>query len=138
MATKQLSVFLENKTGRLNDVTKILGQAGVNMTAFSVADNSDFGILRVIVPEPEKVRTLLKDRGFAVSLTDVIAVNIPNKSGSLDKVLDLLAEAKIYIEYMYAFSVQKKANAIIRCEKIRDAIDVLKKKNVELLHASDI
>ncbi|HOH95750.1 MAG: amino acid-binding protein [Paludibacteraceae bacterium] len=133
MATKQLSVFLENKTGRLNDVTKILGQAGVNMTAFSVADNSDFGILRVIVPEPEKVRTLLKDRGFAVSLTDVIAVNIPNKSGSLDKVLDLLAEAKIYIEYMYAFSEGETASVVIKPDNMVQASEILQKHKIHLL-----
>ena len=133
MATKQLSVFLENKTGRLNDVTKILGQAGVNMTAFSVADNSDFGILRVIVPEPEKVCTLLKDRGFAVSLTDVIAVNIPNKSGSLDKVLDLLAEAKIYIEYMYAFSEGETASVVIKPDNMVQASEILQKHNIRLL-----
>lgn len=133
MATKQLSVFLENKTGHLNDVTKILGQAGVNMTAFSVADNSDFGILRVIVPEPEKVRTLLKDRGFAVSLTDVIAVNIPNKSGSLDKVLDLLAEAKIYIEYMYAFSEGETASVVIKPDNMVQASEILQKHKIHLL-----
>lgn|SRR5574344_767414 len=133
MATKQLSVFLENKTGRLNDVTKILGQADVNMTAFSVADNSDFGILRVIVPEPEKVRTLLKDRGFAVSLTDVIAVNIPNKSGSLDKVLDLLAEAKIYIEYMYAFSEGETASVVIKPDNMVQASEILQKHKIHLL-----
>lgn len=133
MATKQLSVFLENKTGRLNDVTKILGQAGVNMTAFSVADNSDFGILRVIVPEPEKVRTLLKDRGFAVSLTDVIAVNIPNKSGSLDEVLDLLAEAKIYIEYMYAFSEGETASVVIKPDNMVQASEILQKHKIHLL-----
>lgn len=133
MATKQLSVFLENKAGRLNDVTKILGQAGVNMTAFSVADNSDFGILRVIVPEPEKVRTLLKDRGFAVSLTDVIAVNIPNKSGSLDKVLDLLAEAKIYIEYMYAFSEGETASVVIKPDNMVQASEILQKHKIHLL-----
>jgi len=133
MATKQLSVFLENKTGRLNDVTKILGQAGVNMTAFSVADNSDFGILRVIVPEPEKVRTLLKDRGFAVSLTDVIAVNIPNKSGSLDKVLDLLAEAKICIEYMYAFSEGETASVVIKPDNMVQASEILQKHKIHLL-----
>ncbi|NCC98362.1 MAG: amino acid-binding protein [Bacteroidia bacterium] len=133
MATKQLSVFLENKTGRLNDVTKILGQAGINMTAFSVADNSDFGILRVIVPEPEKVRILLKDKGFAVSLTDVIAVNIPNKAGSLDKVLDLLAEAKIYIEYMYAFSEGETASVVIKPDNMVQASEILQKHNIRLL-----
>jgi hypothetical protein len=103
------------------------------MTAFSVADNSDFGILRVIVPEPEKVRTLLKDRGFAVSLTDVIAVNIPNKSGSLDKVLDLLAEAKIYIEYMYAFSEGETASVVIKPDNMVQASEILQKHKIHLL-----
>ena len=91
MTTIQLSIFLENKTGRLNDVTKVLSKAGVNMRAFSVADNSDFGILRLLVDDTEKAKQVLKENGFAVSTTDVIALNISNTVGTLDKILDLLA-----------------------------------------------
>ena len=105
MIIKQLSVFLENKVGRLNHVAEILGGAGINMTAFSVADNSDFGILRVIVHEPERAQKLLKEHLFAVSLTDVICLKIGNQPGSLSSVLKILEKEGIYIEYMYAFSL---------------------------------
>ena len=103
MVIKQLSIFLENKTGRLNDVAKLLGDSGINMTAYSLADNSDFGILRVIVFRSCKGRKILKENRFAVSLTDVICVRIDNLPGALSKVLAILAKADIYIEYMYAF-----------------------------------
>ena len=85
MTTLQLSVFLENKTGRLNDVAKVLAEAGINMTAFSVADNSDFGILRVLVSDPEKAKQVLKEKGFAVKLTNVLALRIGNSAGTLSK-----------------------------------------------------
>ena len=83
MVIQQLSIFLENKAGRLNDVAALLGKAGVNMTAFSLADNSDFGILRVIVSDPHKAQEVLKAQKFAVSLTDVIHLQIANTPGSL-------------------------------------------------------
>ena len=112
MVIKQLSIFLENKTGRLNDVAKLLGDSGINMTAYSLADNSDFGILRVIVSDPAKAEKILKENRFAVSLTDVICVRIDNLPGALSKVLAILAKADIYIEYMYAFSEGEGANVV--------------------------
>ena len=87
MKAKQLSVFLENKGGRLMEVTAELGKAGINLSAMSIADNSDFGILRCIVSEPERAYDVLKAAGFAVKLTDVIALNCPNTSGALAVVL---------------------------------------------------
>jgi len=95
MQIKQLSVFLENKGGRLNDVAKILGQAGINMSAFSLAESSDFGILRVIVSDPVKAQAILKENKFAVSLTDVICVHVPNSPGSLAILLPTTALASI-------------------------------------------
>jgi len=125
MTTKQLSVFLENKKGRLNDVTKVLSAAGINMRAFSVADNSDFGILRLLVDDTEKAKQVLKDNGFAVSITDVIALNIDNKAGSLGKILDMLAAEDGYIEYMYAFSDGDTASVAIKVDNMESAIKAL-------------
>lgn len=133
MTTTQLSIFLENKTGRLNDVTKVLSKAGVNMRAFSVADNSDFGILRLLVDDTEKAKQVLKENGFAVSTTDVIALNISNTVGMLDKILDQLAQAKVYIEYMYAFSDGEKASVAIKPDDMNAALDTLSKNGVEMI-----
>ncbi|MBQ1651139.1 MAG: ACT domain-containing protein [Paludibacteraceae bacterium] len=133
MTTIQLSIFLENKTGRLNDVTKVLSKAGVNMRAFSVADNSDFGILRLLVDDTDKAKQVLKENGFAVSTTDVIALNISNTAGTLDKILDLLAQAKVYIEYMYAFSDGERASVAIKPDDMNAALDTLAKNGIEMI-----
>lgn len=133
MTTIQLSIFLENKTGRLNDVTKVLSKAGVNMRAFSVADNSDFGILRLLVDDTDKAKQVLKENGFAVSTTDVIALNISNTAGTLDKILDLLAQAKVYIEYMYAFSDGERASVAIKPDDMSAALDTLAKNGIEMI-----
>ena len=136
MVIKQLSIFLENKTGRLNDVSKLLGDSGINMTAYSLADNSDFGILRVIVSDPAKAEKILKENRFAVSLTDVICVRIDNLPGAISKVLAILAKADIYIEYMYAFSEGEGANVVIRPDKMQEAVKELNDHKVNLLDAS--
>lgn len=133
MTTLQLSVFLENKTGRLNDVAKVLAEAGINMTAFSVADNSDFGILRVLVSDPEKAKDVLKEKGFAVKLTNVLALRIGNSAGTLYGILDKLAESKVYIEYMYAFSEGEQASVVIRPNDIDQAIEILKANKIEFV-----
>ena len=133
MTTLQLSVFLENKTGRLNDVAKVLAEAGINMTAFSVADNSDFGILRVLVSDPEKAKQVLKEKGFAVKLTNVLALRIGNSAGTLYGILDKLAESKVYIEYMYAFSEGEQASVVIRPNDIDQAIELLKENKIEFV-----
>lgn len=138
MIVKQLSVFLENKTGRLNHVAKILGEAGINMTAFSVADNSDFGILRVIVHEPERAAQILRDHLLAVSLTDVICLRISNSAGSLSSVLTILENEGIYIEYMYAFSEGDDANVVIRPDKLEACLSALKKNNIEMWNREQI
>ena len=101
MLAKQLSVFLENKSGRLTEVTDVLGNAGVNLSAMSIADNSDFGILRCIVSDPDKAYQVLKASHFAVKMTDVIGFVCPHPSGSLAKVLKHLSDIGVFIEYMY-------------------------------------
>ncbi len=130
MVIQQLSIFLENKTGRLNEVAAVLGKAGVNMTAFSLADNSDFGILRVIVSNPTKALEALKEQKFAVSLTDVLHLQITNSPGSLSTVLHILANEGVYIEYMYAFSEGNAANVVIRPDNLSKAVEVLKQQEI--------
>lgn len=125
MIIKQLSIFLENRTGRINEVTKILGANGINMQAFSMAETADFGILRLIVPDVEKAVEVLRAADFAVMLTDVLCVNCPNVPGALAEILDKLSEKRIFIEYMYAFSDSGSANVIIRPDDISAAMQVL-------------
>ena len=125
MTTKQLSVFLENKTGRINEVTKILGKNGINMQAFSMAESTDFGILRLIVSAVEKAVEALRNENFAVMLTDVIGITCQNQAGSLSAILEQLAENQIFIEYMYAFAEGEKANVIVRPNDIERCMEVL-------------
>lgn len=139
MIIKQLSVFLENKTGRLNEVTQLLGNAGINMSAFSVADTSEFGILRVIVSDPEKALTILKEAEFSVRLTDVVCLNSPNEAGALARALDILSSENVFIEYLYAYSMNdKSANIVLKPDNIQKCIEVLQKHQLELVKASDM
>ncbi|MFB0973428.1 MAG: amino acid-binding protein [Bacteroidales bacterium] len=110
MIIKQVSVFLENRSGRLNEVTRILGKNNVNMVAFSMAENPEFGILRMIVDDCGKAEKALREAKFGVSLNDVVSLSIPNVSGSLAHVLEVLAAEDIFIEYMYAFAKEDAAN----------------------------
>lgn len=126
MTIKQLSVFLENKTGRINDVTRILGQHGINMYAFSLAETADFGILRMIVSDVDQAKEVLREAKFAVRLTDVICFNCPNVPGALSSVLDVLAHEQIFIEYMYAFSEGETASVVIRPTDVSKCIETLK------------
>ena len=138
MIIKQLSVFLENKLGRLSEVTTILGEAGINMSAFSIADTSDFGILRVIVSEPERALKILKENKFSGNLTDVVCLICPNEAGALSKALKILDGEGISIEYMYAFSLDNTANIVIRPTNVQKCIDVLLKHELELVKSSDL
>jgi hypothetical protein len=139
MIIKQLSVFLENKTGRLNEVTQILGNAGINMSAFSVADTSEFGILRMIVSEPEKALSILKDADFSVRLTDVICLNSPNEPGALARALNILSGEEVFIEYLYAYSMDNKtANIVLKPDNIQKCIEVLQAHKLELVSASEM
>ncbi|HOV42587.1 MAG TPA: ACT domain-containing protein, partial [Syntrophothermus lipocalidus] len=110
---KQISVFLENKAGRLASVTRVLGDAGINIRALSIADTSDFGVLRLIVNDPDKAYRILKEAGFTVSQTDVVAVSVPDRPGGLAEILEVMAEADINIEYLYAFIGTTARNALV-------------------------
>jgi hypothetical protein len=138
MLIKQLSIFLENKKGRFTEVAKILGDAEINMTAFTVAENSDFGILRLIVSDPEKAKEVLKEHRYAVSVTDVVCLQCPNVPGSLATAMTIITKAGIFVEYMYAFSFGQGALVIIRPDNLEKCVNVLKDNKLELLAASEL
>jgi hypothetical protein len=125
MKVQQLSVFLENRSGRLTEVTETLGNAGVNITAQCVADSSDYGVLRMVVSDPVRAAKLLRDRGLSVTLTDVVCLEIPNVPGSLHKALAHLSSAGVSVDYMYAFATGRSALILIRTGDIARTVDVL-------------
>jgi len=134
MKAKQVSVFLENKSGRLNEVAQILGEAGINISAFTVADTSDFGVLRLIVSEPEKACSVLKENQFSARTTDVVLANSPNRPGALSKMLKILNAEGVFIEYLYAFTMNEEtAVIVIRPTNIDKCIASLEKNRDSLL-----
>ena len=138
MRIEQLSVFIENKTGRINEVTRILGENNVNMTAFSLAENTDFGILRMIVSDVDLAIKVLKEAHFGVSKTNVVCLICSNKPGAMAVILDYLAKEEIFIEYMYAFSQGEVANVVIRPTDIDRCIDILSRCKCDILKQGDI
>jgi len=133
MLIKQLSVFIENKVGRLEDVTKALKDHNINIASFSLADTAEYGILRMIVSDPEEGRQVLREKGFSASLTDVIAVKIAQKPGTLHEVLKVLFEAGLSVEYMYTLSTTGKDTAIIvKSSDLNQALEVLKANGYEV------
>lgn len=134
MIVKQVSVFLENKIGRLNEVAQLLGNNNINISAFSVADTSDFGILRMIVPDASRALAILKENHFSASTTDVVLLNAPNNPGALAKTLDVLNSEEVFIEYIYAFSLNEEtAVFVIRPTDLQICIDKLDKHKDELV-----
>lgn len=140
MKVKQISVFLENKSGRLAQVAMLLGEKGINIRALSIADTADFGILRLIVNDPDHTYQVLKEAGFTVAFTDVIAVEVTDEPGGLAQILQLLDRAGVNIEYLYAF-VQKASNdalVVFRVEKLAEAVMVLQENGVRVMTGSDV
>lgn len=138
MIIKQLSVFLQNKTGRLTELTRTLSESGINMTAFSIADTADYGIVRFIVPQPEEALRVLKEKGFSVNTTDVVCLIVPNEPGGLYRALQVLSDNEVPIEYMYAFASESGASVVIRSESNAQVIDVLQANKIQLMRASEI
>ena len=140
MKVEQISVFLENKPGSLAEVTRILGESGVNIRALSLADTKDFGILRLIVNDNEKAREILGRKGLTVRKTEVVAVEVPDRPGGLAEILKILFEADINVEYLYAFVQQSGENAIIifRFDETDRAIEVLSKKQFKILEGKKV
>ncbi len=140
MKIKQLSIFVENKAGRLAEITKTISASGIDIRAISVADTSDFGILRLIVDNPDKAVESLRAANMTVSLTEVIGVGIQDKPGEFAGVMALLAKAGVTIEYLYAFISRDKgkASVILRVDDNDKAIGVLQKEGVQLLSSEAI
>jgi len=133
MIIQQLSVFLENKSGRLAEVLELLGKNEVSIKALSVADTAEYGIVRIITPEPVKVRDMLKQNAFTCNVTDVVSIVTPNEAKHYAKIVKILSNQKISIEYTYAFSNGDKTMIILRCDDSNKAVEELKKHEIDLL-----
>ncbi len=140
MKVEQISIFLENRAGRLSEVTKTLADAGINIRALSLADTSDFGILRLIVSDNETAKNVLKKYGFTVGRTTVVPVEVEDKPGGLNNILEILSSNGINVEYMYAFVQQSGKNAVLifRFDRTDQAIEVLQENKVKVLKGQEL
>jgi len=140
MAIDQLSVFVENKQGKLVEVIETIGAAGIDMRAMNIADTADFGILRIIVDKPDFAFRTLTDAGYVVKINQVLPVSISDTPGSLAKTLRVLSDAGVSVEYLYAFVAHGKDNAyvVIRVEDNAAAAAVLEKNGISLASDSEI
>ncbi len=140
MQVEQISVFLENKAGRLSEVTGILAEAGVNIRALALADTSDFGVLRLIVDNNDRAVSVLKENGFTVGKTEVVAAEVEDKPGGLHNILRILKSEGVNVEYMYAYvrHTGKDAVMIFRFDNIAGAIEVLNKNRVTVINGEHL
>lgn len=140
MLIEQLSIFVENKQGRLAEITKLLEENNIDIRALSIADTRDFGIMRLIVNNPTKAEAIFKEAGCTVSLTNVIAIGVEDKPGGLAKAMEVLYQNKISVEYMYAFisKTDDTAFVILRVEDNESALKALDKNNIRILKSSEI
>jgi len=140
MNVEQISIFLENKSGRLAEVTSVLSQAGINIRALYLADTADFGILRLIVNDTEKAWKSLKDHGFTVEKTKVVAIEVPDRPGGLSSILNAIKDQGINVEYMYAFVEKSGENAIVifRFDELEKSFDILQQAGVRILEAEEL
>lgn len=137
MTIKQLSVFLENREGRLDEVLKTLGANDVNIVALSLADTSDYGMLRMIVSDPAKGKEVLKETGITAMLTDVVALRVPHATGSLSKAMHELVQGGINVEYMYAFANGADASAVMKSDDPVKAVTILKENGFDVWEADE-
>ena len=140
MQVRQISVFLENKIGRLAEITQVLGNKEINIRALAIADTTEFGILRMIVDRPQEAYEALEERGFTVSQTEVLVVEVEDRPGGLAQVVAILSKAGINVEYLYAFVPPKPRNALVvlKIEKIKETIDLLHTQKVKILSTEEI
>ena len=140
MQVEQISVFLENRAGRLAEITRVLGEAGVSIRALSLADTSDFGILRLIVNDNDKAKAVLKEHGFTVGKTNVVAVEVEDRPGGLNHILEILSKEDINVEYMYAFVQHTGEDAVIifRFDDIDAAVKILLDNNIKVLEGKTV
>ncbi len=140
MNVEQISIFLENKSGRLADVTDSLAKSGINLRALSLADTADFGIFRLIVSDTEKAIAILKEKGFTIGKNDVVAVEVPDRPGGLAGILSTLQGKNINVEYMYAFVQKNEGNAVLifRFDDIGKAVGALRDAGVRILSNAEV
>lgn len=134
---QQLSVFLENREGRLDEVLKTLADHEVNIVALSLADTSDYGMLRMIVSDPEKGKRVLKEAGITAMLTDVVALRVPHATGSLSKAMHQIVEGGVNVEYMYAFANGNDASAVLKCDDPKRVVEILLESGFDVWEASE-
>lgn len=140
MTIQQLSIFVENKPGRMAEIARMIADEGIDIRALSLADTDSYGILRLIVDHPEAARKALQDRGLTLSLTDVLAVQMADHPGGFAEVLDVLSRGDINIEYMYAFIGQKSGSAVVilRVNDNAEAARLLSAGGIGLLTQQDL
>lgn len=134
---QQLSVFLENREGRLDDVLKVLASNDVNIVALSLADTSDYGMLRMIVSNPHKGRLALKEAGITAMLTDVVALRVPHAAGSLSRAMHQIVEGKVNVEYMYAFANGSDAAAVLKSDDPDRVTEILRDSGFDVYSADE-
>lgn len=140
MTVEQISVFVENRFGQLGDVTRVLEEANVNIRALSLSDTADFGVLRLMADDTEKARTALVRAGFTVGSTPVVAVDVADTPGGLGRVLSVLSEHSINVEYLYAYTQREstRATIIFRFDRTEEAVTVLQERGIRVLGPEDI
>jgi len=140
MIVKQVSVFLENRAGRLAEVTSILADQKINIRALSLADSADFGILRLIVDNVERAKSILKQEGLTVGETDVVAVEVPDRPGGLAHLLQVFKDENVNVEYMYAFvkAPSQSAVMIFRFDDPHRALQALQGKNIRTIPGAEL
>jgi hypothetical protein len=140
MLVKQISVFLENKSGRLAEVTRTLRKKGIDIRALYIADTTEYGILRMIVDKPDAALEVLNTSGFTVSSTNVIAIAVPDQPGTLDNALEILSDNCISVDYLYAFVGRSSSDAIvvIRVEAPELALEKLEQTGIRVLSSKEV
>ncbi len=140
MKIKQVSIFLENKPGHLNHASKVIADAGISLVTLSLSDTEQFGILRIIVKEWEKAEKLLLEAGFVVKVTDVIAAEVDDQPGGLHKILEVIENSEINIEYMYAFTVKRDTKAVLmfRFDDADQALNILEKGGINIISPKEL
>lgn len=139
MFVKQLSVFIENREGRLEEVLQVLKNSGVNIVSLSLADTSEYGLLRLLVTNPEAGKRALKENGFSAMLTDVLAIKLSHQVGKLQELLGAICDKNINIEYMYALSTGKDdASIVLKASDLEKAAEALTAKGVEIVTPAEI
>lgn len=139
MMVEQISIFLENRIGRLGEITNILAEAKINIKALSLADTSEFGILRLIVDKTDEAQTVLKQNGVTVGRTNVVAVEVSHSPGGLNSILHLLQSKSINVEYMYGFPYrQKEAIMVFRFDRSELAVEILQQNGIRIFSSAEI